>query len=180
MAMFDISDDDSVAIAAPKTAKIVRGEDIAKTTARTATDAERWRYGVELRIIGSRWRPQKPAPHYPTPEPYVYRKRVHSLAWAESDHNRNIDDDYRAWLAKRDAKPEVKMADKPTGEVIPMRSPVEVPTSAPAREASVDDRRVAAAALLREIAGEYGPRREHKLRAMAEWLADARNLRRTA
>ena len=32
------------------------------------------------------------------------------------------------------------------------------------------DRREEAAALLRELAGNYGPRRAHKLRAMADFL----------
>lgn len=214
--------------------KIVRGADIAKTVARRATEDERWRYGVELRITGSRWRSQTRAPHYPTPEPYVYRKRAQSLAWAECDHNRDIDRDYRAWLAARDeaaSQPEApKMADvsnsddcsslsaklaraagyrvhhdiygwyvvapdedepgngyslgfdgrlhhaicaeawevaarhtKPTADIVHLVTPT------PARE-GLAERKAAAAKLLREIAGGYGPRRAHKLRAMADWL----------
>ena len=45
----------------------------------------------------------------------------------------------------------------------PAREPVPV-------HASEAERRQAAAELLREIAGSYGPRRAHKLRAMADWL----------
>lgn len=47
---------------------------------------------------------------------------------------------------------------------------------APIREApaiGLDERKAAAADLLREIAGNYGPRRAHKLRAMADWLMGA-------
>ena len=51
-------------------------------TARRATSAEQWRYGVELRIVGSRWRPQKPAPHHPAPKPCTgpYSSPAH-VAW---------------------------------------------------------------------------------------------------
>jgi len=63
-----------------KSLRIVAGADISRATARAATDAERWRYGVEVRRIGSRWCPQQRAPHYPVPEPYVYRRQPQSLA----------------------------------------------------------------------------------------------------
>jgi len=36
--------------------------------------------------------------------------------------------------------------------------------------ASEAERRQEAAALLHDISGQYGPRRAHKLRAMADWL----------
>lgn len=48
-----------------------------------------------------------------------------------------------------------------------------VPLTPAPVHASEADRRQAAAELLREIAGSYGPRRAHKLRAMADWLVGA-------
>lgn len=213
MTIFDGEPDSSVAFEAPRSGKVVRGEDIAKTTARRATEEERWRYGVELRILGSRWRPQTRAPHYPTPEPYVYRKRVQSLAWAPYQLGGIAQaTKYEAWLAARDkaaAQPEngngseadqmqlvrpktpaastvsrralgrridvqgrreessegAGMTEKPTADVVRLH----VATSTPARE-DMAERKAAAAQLLRDIAGGYGPRRAHKLRAMADWL----------
>lgn len=246
MTIFDGELDTSVAFVVPRNGKIVRSEDIAKTTARRATEEERWRYGVELRITGSRWRPQTRAPHYPTPEPYVYRRKVYPLTWApyRVDHHYPIEREYEDWLIARDkaaAQPEAPKDDDLSGagdqarpradkrgtesrhgahqdrgagrrgDSRPVAAPAEAPrmtekptadvirlvASMPAREvvalrsaakrhglpldegrlaalSSVHDalaeRKAAAAQLLREIAGEYGPRRAHKLRAMADWL----------
>lgn len=214
------------------------GRDLGKTVARKATVDEQWRYGVELRIQGSRWRPQKRAPHYPVPEPYVYRKATHPLVWLAHDHNRDIDDDYRAWLAERDAAKAKAIAAEcleaineaeiddgvsgdpglgiEVGKAVALAGDVQaaagcggggdnadgerslwdgdrqidttrrgdaqdlrsdqmvgdniVPFIAHAREPSLDERKADAAAMMREIAGNYGPRRAHKLRAMADWL----------
>lgn len=57
------------------------------------------------------------------------------------------------------------MTEKPTADVVRLH----VATPTPARE-DMAERKAAAAQLLRDIAGEYGPRRAHKLRAMADWL----------
>lgn len=62
------------------------------------------------------------------------------------------------------------MTEKPTADVVRLRVAASTP---PAREDDLAERKAAAAALLREIAGGYGPRRAHKLRAMADWLLAA-------
>lgn len=180
--------EEAVEFAAPRTEKRVHGQDIAKTVARKATEAERWRYGVELRITGSRWRQQTLAPHYPEPKPYVYQKRSHSLAWAASDHNADIDDDYRAWLAERDRKAEEITMKTPTpppardymaeyeanAERVAATNVVPFAVVAGDKPGpTLDDRRRDAASLLRELAAGYGPRRAHKLRAMADFLETA-------
>lgn len=224
-ALFGIPADASVAFAEPKNAKRIDGAALAKTVARRATEEERWRYGVELRITGSRWRPQTRAPHYAVPEPYVYRKRTHSLAWTPYQLGGiSQATKYEAWLAARDkaaAQPEARHDDQPsageqagtrtdkrrvegrgatnqrgsagrngesrpvaaptaaalTNNVVPLRAPEsahahvrEVPTLA--------GRKAEAAELLREIAGQYGPRRAHKLRAIADWLTATENTKR--
>lgn len=193
-----------VCFAEAKSGRVVAAGDIAKTVARRATEDERWRYGVELRIAGSRWRPQKLAPHYPVPQPYVYRKAVHSLTWSAYQLNsKSLEENYEAWLAEREASkhraveaecvaalevaaesaPAIVEGDGvlvPAGNVVPLRSHV----STPAREAvavapsihvlpSNVDRRQDAAVLLREIAETTGPRRAHKLLAIADWLVPA-------
>ena len=159
---------------ATKSARIVAGAGISKATARAATDDERWRYGVEVRRLNSRWCPQKRAPHYPVPEPYVYRKQPQSLAWHNSEDDlKRIGKAYTGWLAERDApKPQPKV--KPVMDNIVTLPPADEREAAPspmqADEANEVARRHAAAALLHDISGQYGPRRAHKLRAMAEWL----------
>lgn len=55
----------------------------------------------------------------------------------------------------------------PPDNVLPLRTPT------PARKAIDDGRRCDAAALLRELAGGCGPRRAHKLRAIADFLDTA-------
>lgn len=241
-ALFGIPADASVAFAEPKNAKRVDGAVLAKTVARRATEEERWRYGVELRITGSRWRPQTRAPHYPAVEPYVYRKRTNSLAWAPYQLGGvSQAQKYEYWLAGRDkaaAQPETTTDDdakgmcgrlpdrhlerstrgpamvgtgdgtghdrrrepalspdacgsvsgadqetssrdakgpamtaKPTADIVRLVTPT------PARE-DLASRKADAAELLREIAGQYGPRRAHKLRAMADWLTAAETTKR--
>ena len=118
--------------------KIVRG--LGQTKARKATVDEQWRFGVELRITGSRWRTQGRAPHYPEVKPYVYKKHVHSLAWCEADHNRDIDDDYRAWLAERDAA-KAKVVEAGCLAALAAAEPVEVEEPPPPVIAPANRRR---------------------------------------
>jgi len=88
-----------------KSARVVSGRDIGKTECRLATEEERWRYGVERRRIGSKWAPQQRTPHYPTPEPYVYRRQPQSLAWRNSDSDiERITKAYHTWLDSRQSE----------------------------------------------------------------------------
>jgi hypothetical protein len=77
------------------------------------------------------------------------------------------------------AKPKLKRAPAPVPQPEPKVKPVadNIAPFPPAHErepapvhASEADRRQQAAELLRDIAAQYGPRRAHKLRAMADWL----------
>lgn len=58
----------------------------------------------------------------------------------------------------------VRRAEEVAENVVPLPAPV-------VRLVASSERRGYAAALLRELAGEYGPRRAHKMRAMADFLA---------
>lgn len=86
-------------------------------------------------------------------------------------------DSYHLWIAERDREPPVKppVPDPPRVNVLmPAREtpkPVEV-IEASAEPEPVPEiaRRRDAAALLRELAASYGPRRAHKLRAMADFI----------
>lgn len=88
----------------PKPAKVTG------TQAHRATEAEQWAYGVELRIVGSKWRRQMRAPHYPDIEAYkgpyktpehIAHKAAHTRALGTPKAAAQIEKAYYDWFAQR-------------------------------------------------------------------------------